>query len=81
MSSGWLALMARIWVLRKEFEIAARSPALLNMSAAAGLTMIASVLLHWVLQTVDKRLPCAAIFWISHSGKAVAAVFFKISKN
>lgn len=72
LSSGHLGLMWRLWVLRNEFEVAARSPTLLNISASTALALMASVLLHWLLLTMDKRLPCAAIFWISPSRKAVA---------
>ncbi|CAM9577281.1 unnamed protein product [Scytosiphon promiscuus] len=71
-STGWLFLIARFWILRKEFEIAARSPILLDISAIGTLAMVTSVLLHWLLQTVGKRLPCAAIFWVSHSVYAVS---------
>lgn len=68
--------MVRVWVLRNEFEVAARSPALLNLSGVLALVLMESVLLHWLLLTVDKRLPCSVIFWISHSGKAKASSSF-----
>lgn len=68
-SCGWLELVRRMWVLRSDFEIAARSPRLVCISGVAALGLVLSVLLHWLLLSERRSLPCVGIFWVSYLGE------------
>lgn len=64
---GWLALLLRMFVLRHEFEIAARSPSLAIVAMFALLVSTVVILLQWLLQSMGKSMPCFVIFSVFYS--------------
>jgi len=72
----WTALLGRFWWLRKEFEIRARSPSLVIVSMSVVFVYSGSVLLHWLLRSVGKTLPCYIIFVLSYSGEAMYGMLY-----
>lgn len=62
------ALLVRIWVLRRSFDMAARSPILLICVGLTVLVMLVLVLLHWflLLEGQGLGLPCFATFVASY---------------
>lgn len=66
---GWLTLLWRMFVLRNHFKIAARSPALVIVSMFINLVIAVSVLLHWLLRSMSKGMPCYVIHWVSYASE------------
>ena len=68
LTSTTSALLLRIWLERRSFDMAARSPVLLIFVAVASLTMAVLVLLHWFLLLEGRGLglPCYATFIASY---------------
>ncbi|CAM9605132.1 unnamed protein product, partial [Scytosiphon promiscuus] len=62
----WLGLLARLWTLRRRFEIAARSPSLVILSSGVSYLLSVSVLVQWLLLSMDKALPCLVTFAVSY---------------
>ena len=55
--------------VREEFEIKARSPFLVAIAEGTGYLLCMSVLLHWLLRSVGKALPCYVVFVVSYGGE------------
>jgi len=54
---------------RDEFEVKARSPALVIITMAMCYILCLSVIGEWLLRSIGKSLPCAVIFVVSYCGE------------
>lgn len=63
MSVGSLVLLWRMWSIRHEFEIAARSPQLVVLIGFTCYIMCMTVLLQWFLLSVGTSFPCWVVYW------------------
>lgn len=67
----WVVLTMRMFSLRHHFEIAARCPSLGLLALITALCLPGSVLLHWLLRSVGRGLPCYVIYAVSNAGELV----------
>lgn len=64
---------ARCVFAREEFEVKARSPFLVAVAEGTCYLLCMSVLLHWLLRSLGKTLPCYVVFVVSYGGETAAA--------
>ena len=62
----WSGLLWQLWVLRHSFEIAARAPGLVAVCIVGSLTLLMTVLVHWILLLEGKGLPCFVMLFSSY---------------
>lgn len=65
----WFGLLWRMYSLRHDFEIAARSPQLVILTGFSCYVMSTAVLLQWLLLNAGTSLPCWVVFVISYSSE------------
>ena len=64
----WSGLLWQLWVLRHEFEIAARAPVIVGISGVGSLILLLATLAHWILLLESKGLPCYMMLFASYLG-------------
>ncbi|CAM9794056.1 unnamed protein product [Pylaiella littoralis] len=76
----WFGLLWRMYSLRHDFEIAARSPQLVILTGFSCYVMSTAVLLQWLLLNAGTSLPCWVVFVISYSiiGMGVIPFFIRM---
>eukprot|EP00904_Undaria_pinnatifida_P000027 jgi/Undpi1/10024/HiC_scaffold_28.g12478.m1 len=74
----WSGLLWQLWVLRHSFEIAARAPGLVAVCIVGSLTLLMTVLVHWILLLEGKGLPCFVMLFSSYVWFAVYAVPYSL---
>lgn len=69
MSFVCMGILLRMFILRQDFEIAARSPQIVLLAGFFAYLMSVSVLLQWLLLSAGTSLPCWVVIWISYAGE------------
>lgn len=64
-----MGALLRMFILRHDFEIAARSPQIMLLAGFFAYVMVVAVLLQWFLVNVGSSLPCWVVIWISYAGE------------
>lgn len=54
----WAILLGQLWILRREFKIAARAPVLVGVCGWSTLVVLSALFLHWILLVDGKGIPC-----------------------
>lgn len=65
-----MGFLVRMFLLRQDFEIAARSPQIVLLAGFFAYVMSATVLLEWLLGNAGTHLPCWVVVWVSYAGES-----------
>ena len=68
-SVGWLFIANRVWVGRHDPYLAGRVPILVCVTSFGCLAFVLATILHWIMLTEDREVPCSVLFWPAYTSE------------